>query len=531
MRSTPPIRASHLQLLRPRPRRLAPALLVLSFAQRSMSSKPSWERAEDFLSFVDGSPTPYHAVISAAARLEKAGFTKIQERDSWASTCQPGGKYYLTRNGSTILAFAVGKKWKPGNPIGIIGAHTDSPCFRIKPVSKSESDKYLQVGVETYGGGLWRTWFDRDLSLAGRVMVRNKSGTIEQRLVKVEKPLLRIPNLAIHLTREETPVNTEEHLHPIIGTAEAELNREGRTEVQDEGWTPLPTPRQRHHVRVVEIVAEEAGVDASAVVDFELVLYDTQKATIGGMNNEFIHSARLDNLMMSYCSVEGLIRSVESSSALDDESIIRMIALFDHEEVGSQSAQGAKSNLLPAIIRRLSVLPASESDSDKSYDKIGDIETAYEQTLSISFLISADMAHAVHPNYPSKYEGRNRPQMNQGTVIKVNANQRYSTNSAGVVLLQEVARRAKKSSSSTFSANQGVPIQTFVVRNDSSCGSTIGPFLSATLGTRCLDLGNPQLAMHSIREMCGVHDVEHAVNLFDSFFEHFGDLEAKIVVD
>lgn len=285
------------------------------------------------------------------------------------------------------------------------------------------------------------------------------------------------------------------------------------------------------HVRMVEIVAEEAGVDASAVVDFELVLYDTQKATIGGLNNEFIHSARLDNLMMSYCSVEGLIKSLESPSALDDESIIRLIALFDHEEIGSTSAQGANSTMLPTIIRRLCVLPASESESDRSYDKINDTETAYEQSLAVSFLISADMAHAVHPNYPSKYEGKNRPQMNQGAVIKVNANQRYMTNSPGVVLMQELARRAKKSSSSTFSAEQGVPIQTFVVRNDSSCGSTIGPMLAAKLGARCLDLGNPQLAMHSIREVCGAHDVEHAINLFDSFFEHFADLEKKIIVD
>lgn len=459
-----------------------------------------------------------------------------QERDSWAPTLQPGGKYYLTRNGSTIIAFAIGKKWKPGNPIGMIGAHTDSPCLRIKPVSKRQSDGFLQVACETYGGGLWHTWFDRDLSIAGRAMVRTKEGTIEPRLVKVERPILRIPTLAIHLDRQETfQFNKETQLFPIAGLVTAELNRQGKTteETESEGpFEPLAAPSERHHPYIVDIIAEEAGVDSKDIVDFEIVLYDTQKSAIGGLNNELIFSPRLDNLMMSYCSVEGLIKSLSSSSALDNDSTIRLIALFDHEEIGSRTAQGADSNLLPAVIRRLSVLPASESNSDKSYDRIdGDVATAYEQTLATSFLISADMAHSVHPNYPAKYDTLHRPEMNKGTVIKINANARYATNSPGIILLQESARRAKKASSSLSSATEGVPLQLFVVRNDSSCGSTIGPMLSAKMGARTLDLGNPQLSMHSIRETGGAHDVEHAVNLFDSFFENFEELEKKIVVD
>lgn len=420
----------------------------------------------------------------------------------------------------------------------MVGAHTDSPCLRIKPVSKRQSDGFLQVAVETYGGGLWHTWFDRDLSIAGRVMVKTKNGTIEQRLVKVERPILRIPTLAIHLERQENfQFNKETQLFPIAGLAAAELNRQGKTEETKEEekadgpFEPLATPTQRHHTYIVEIVAEEAGVEPADVMDFELVLYDTQKSVIGGLNNELIFSPRLDNLMMSYCSVEGLIKSLASSSALDGDSTIRVIALFDHEEIGSQTAQGADSNLLPAVIRRLSVLPASESNSDKSYDKFDDTATAYEQTLSTSFLISADMAHSVHPNYPAKYESQHRPEMNKGTVIKINANARYATNSPGIILLQEAARRAKKASVSTSSSKEGVPLQMFVVRNDSSCGSTIGPMLSAAMGARTLDLGNPQLSMHSIRETGGAHDVEHAVNLFESFFEHFEELEKKIVVD
>ena len=268
---------------------------------------------------------------------------------------------------------------------------------------------------------------------------------------------------------------------------------------------------------MVELIAKEAGVVPANVVDFEMILYDTQKPCIGGLNNELLFSARLDNLEMSYCCAEGLVNSLSSPTALDNESSIRLISLFDHEEIGSRTAQGADSNLLPAILRRLSVLPASPQ---KWGAAVADASiTAYEQTLSASFLVSADMAHSVNPNYSAKYESDHKPEMNKGTVIKVNANARYATNSPGIVLLQEVARRKK------------VPLQLFVVRNDSSCGSTIGPMLSAALGTRTLDLGNAQLSMHSIRETGGVYDVEYAIRLFESFFEHFSELEGKIIVD
>lgn len=523
-------------------------------------------KAHDFLDFVNASPTrespspfiglsttdrlaAFHAVHSAVKRLEAAGFTKIEERDSWSSALQPGGKYYLTRNGSSIVAFGIGKKWKAGNPIAMIGAHTDSPCLRIKPVSKKTNSGFMQVGVETYGGGIWHTWFDRDLSIAGRVMVKDGKGNFVQKLVKVDRPILRIPTLAIHLDRtKEFAPNNESELFPIAGLVAAELNRTGKTgrtaeddkkidalendTVNDEDFHPLKVLSDRHHPYIVEIIAEQAGVEIEQVVDFEIVLYDTQKSCLGGLNNELIFSARLDNLEMTYCSIEGLIESLQSPSALDNESSIRLIACFDHEEIGSLTAQGANSNLLPAVIRRLSVLPAhTDSGSDNSYDKINehDVATVYEQTLASSFLISADMAHSVNPNYAQKYEVDHRPEMNKGTVLKINANARYATNSPGIVLLQEIARRAKPSRDSTTPA--GVPLQLFVVRNDSSCGGTIGPMLSAALGTRTLDLGNPQLSMHSIRECGGAYDVEHAVRLFESYFVHYSDLETKILVD
>lgn len=493
-------------------------------------------------------PAPaYHACASAAARLEKAGFTKIRERDPWNSTLRPGGKYYLTRNGSSIVAFAIGKKWCPGNPVGMIGAHTDSPCLRIKPVSKKNNLGFVQVGVETYGGGIWHSWFDRDLSIAGRVLVRDGQGNFAQKLIHVDKPLLRIPTLAIHLDRSSNfDPNKENELFPIAGLASAELNKSGQNgkesgkeeekkeeqeEDSDEDFQPLKDMSERHHPAILDVIASHAGVHVSDVADFELVLYDTQKACVGGLNDELIFSARLDNLNMTYCSVMGLIASVRDSASLDNDASVRLVTCFDHEEIGSTSAQGADSNLLPAVLRRLSVLPAcrgSDTASDASYDSVNDAvshlelniqSTAFEQTLSRSFLVSADMAHSVHPNYAGKYESSHQPAMNGGTVIKINANQRYATNSPGIVLLQECARDA------------GVPLQLFVVRNDSPCGSTIGPMLSAKMGVRTLDLGNPQLSMHSIRETSGSKDVEFAVKLFESFYERFGELEAKISVD
>lgn len=491
------------------------------------------QSALDFLEFVNASPTPFHAVQSAIARLDKAGFVKVKERENWSSTLKPGGKYYMTRNGSTIVAFAIGSKWKPGNPIAMVGAHTDSPCLRIKPVSKKSGVGFLQVGVETYGGGIWHSWFDRDLSIAGRVLVKDKEGNFVQKLIKVDRPIIRIPTLAIHLDREPSfNPNKETELFPIAGMVAAELNRTGVEETSKDDaasnatFQPLKDMTDRHHPYILEIIAEHAGVGVEDVVDFEVVLYDVQKSVLGGLNEEFIYSARLDNLNMTYCSVMGLIQSVQSSS-LDTETSIRLIACFDHEEIGSTSAQGANSDLLPAVVRRLSVVAGDrhgDSASHRSWEHISsdpdsDLTTAFEQTASGSFLVSADMAHSVHPNYVGKYESNHQPEMNKGTVIKINANQRYATNSPGIVLIQEAAKRA------------GVPLQLFVVRNDSSCGSTIGPMLSAKMGIRTLDLGNPQLSMHSIRETGGTYDVEHAIKLFDSFLSHYSELETKIFVD
>lgn len=354
--------------------------------------------------------------------------------------------------------------------------------------------------------------------------------------------VLRVPTLAVHLDRQETfTFNKETQLFPIAGLVAAELKRleQAQSKNQDDADVPvkeaaaLALATQRHHERIVELIAADAKVKTEDVIDFEVVLYDTQKACIGGLADEFIFSARLDNLNQTYCATMGLIDSLREPKVLDDENAIRLIACFDHEEIGSTTAQGANSSMLPSIIRRLSVLPSSsfaDSDSEDSYDKAIDPEysTAYEQTLSCSFLLSADMAHSVNPNYAAKYESDHKPEMNRGPVIKINANNRYATNAPGIALLQEVARKAPKKIDTDEAS---VPLQAFVVRNDSSCGSTIGPMLSAKLGARTLDLGNPQLSMHSCRETGGADDVHHAIRLFSSFFEHYSALEKTILID
>lgn len=334
--------------------------------------------------------------------------------------------------------------------------------------------------------------------------------------------VLRIPTLAIHLDRQENfSFNKETQLFPIAGLIAAELNRNGGNDTPNtdkgEESSPLKSVTERHHSHFVELIAAEAGVDPGDILDFEMILFDTHKSCLGGMLEEFIFSPRLDNLNSTFCATVGLIDSVADESALENEDAIRLIALFDHEEIGSRTAQGADSNILPSIIRRLSVLPSSSKNTD--------LLTAYEQTLSTSFLVSADMAHSINPNYAGKYEPDHKPEMNKGPVIKINANARYATNSPGIVLLEEIARKTAKET------GEHVPLQLFVVRNDSSCGSTIGPMLSAALGARTLDLGNPQLSMHSIRETGGTHDVSHAIRLFTGFFKHYSELSKTILVD
>ena len=446
-----------------------------------------------FLKYVEASPTPFHAVATSVARLEAAGFTRLHEHRDWRGSVHRGGKYFFTRNQSSLVAFAVGESYVPGNGVHIVGGHTDSPNLRVRPVSKRSKEGYLQCAVETYGGGLWATWFDRDLGVAGRVIVATdeRQSHFEARLVRIARPIARVPNLAIHLNRSANDAfkfNQEDQLLPILGLADA-LNRPADA-------SPLA---ERHHPVLLDVLAQELGVPVGWIHDFELMLFDTQPPAIGGVSNEFIFAPRVDNQMTCFCATEGLVASLENSSLASSDAV-RAIALFDNEEVGSVSNQGAESNIVLSLIQRLARLsPAEMSEPGMGVPQSVGPSAALEQSLAASFLISSDTAHAVHPNYAGVYAEGLRPQMNAGPVIKTNAKQRYASTAPTTFLIRRIAARA------------GVPLQEFEVRNDCACGSTIGPMLSRVV--RTVDLGNPQLSMHSIRETCGVRDVQAKVAL------------------
>lgn len=337
------------------------------------------------------------------------------------------------------------------------------------------------------------TWFDRDLGLSGRVLIRNDDGKIEQKLIKIDKPILQIPNLAIHLQtaaeREAFKYNKEDHLVPILSLEVKKAlggstgsNNDNKEETIEDGWV------EYQESLLLQLISKELSIPISSIVDFELNLFDIQKASLGGVYSEFIHSARLDNLASCFMAVQSLVEYVTDNdgSALDNDEDISMIALFDHEEVGSSSATGAGSPIMGQAVKRIS--HALSSDRDNFTEE-------YERVIGKSFVLSVDQAHAIHANYASKHEKHHAPRMNCGMVIKRNSNQRYATTGITGFIVREIARKAGLQ-----------PVQEFVVRNDCGCGSTIGPIISTNTGIRAIDLGCPQLAMHSIRETMGTSD-------------------------
>ncbi|GAA5862791.1 hypothetical protein JCM8547_006546 [Rhodosporidiobolus lusitaniae] len=488
--------------------------------------------ANAFTSFVDASPTPFHAVHNAVKKLETAGFVRLHERSSWSTGSTKlarGGKYFVTRNESSIIAFTVppeeevkleedGSGRKKPLGMSIVGAHTDSPRFIVKPVSKREKAGFAQVSCETYGGGLWATWMDRDLGIAGRVIVSGAKGasssTYTSHLVHVPQPILRMPTIAIHLDRTQNDkfaYNPETQQVPILALASKELNKafaeENSNGVEGVSFADPLDITSHHHPVLLHTVARELSeqlkeqVTPAQLHDFELSLFDAQPATVGGALNEFIFSPRIDNLFSSFCAIEGLVLS--SQSSLPSDGRVSMIALFDNEEVGSVSAYGAESNFIESVIERVAVALKDDGETEAE---------AYQRTLASSYLLSTDVGHALHPGFVDKHEENHRPYLNAGIAIKTNSKQRYATTSQTVFPLRRIAAEA------------GVPLQEYLVRNDMACGSTIGPLVSK-IGLRTVDIGAPCLSMHSIREMAGVKDVDYLIKLFERFFERFGEVD------
>ena len=460
----------------------------------------SREAAQGFVQYINAAPTPYHAVAEIKQQLVSAGFEVLKERDQWELA--PGKSYVVTRNGSSLIAFSLGADYKKGGPVAIVGAHTDSPCLKLKPISKKSGQGYIQVGVEQYGGLIADSWFDRDLAIAGCVYVKTADGRFTPKLLHIKRPLMRIPTLAIHLHREANnkfEFNKETEFVPIAGQEKFALSwaDDQNLQLTKPEFEALNHVIERHNAPLIQLIAQELGVQVSQIEDFELLLGDCQEATLGGIHEEFIFGPRQDNLTSCYAAAKALLTAKTAATGAS------LVSLFDHEEIGSVSAQGADSSFLPDILNRL-------ADSESG---------ALARMCSQSFVISSDQAHGIHPNYERFYELANCPHVNGGPVLKINANQRYATNSRGIVLIKAIAERVK------------VPMQMFVVRNDSPCGSTIGPMLLAKLGIRVLDLGSPQLSMHSIRETGGAHDVLRMQKLFAGFFEHFAETDLVIECD
>ena len=410
---------------------------------------------EGLLGFLDASPTPFHATLNMSMMLGNAGFIKLDEVDKW--NLEEGKKYYVTRNDSSVIAFTYPKQ----KNFTMIGAHTDSPNLKLKPNPVTKEHGVVKFGVEPYGGLLLNPWFDRDLSLAGRVSYLDAKNEIKDTLIDVKKPLAIIPSLAIHLEREVNEgkkINAQTDISPILTTNDDFKFDEFLQ------WQ----------------LSKQGILDAKELYASELSFYDTQKASHVGLHDDFIASARLDNLLSCYVGLLSIC-SIEADKPM-------LFIASDHEEVGSESTSGAGGSFLENTLRRMY----------PDYD-------TYMEMIRSSIMISADNAHAIHPNFPSKHDSKHAPLINKGSVIKVNANQRYASNSTTISRFMNVANSLKES------------YQEFVTRSDMGCGSTIGPITATRLGIETLDVGLPTFAMHSIRELCGSDDAHSLYKIILGF--------------
>jgi aspartyl aminopeptidase len=401
----------------------------------------------DLIAYLDASPSPWHAAASSAARLSAAGFTEVAFDQQWTDVPAKG----FVRRGAALVAWHRGADSSPTAPVRIVGAHTDSPCLRVKPNADAGSVGWKQLAVEVYGGALLNSWLDRDLGVAGSLVRRDGSTT----LVAVHDAVARLPQLAIHLDRDVNEkgvvLDRHQHLSPVWGVGLASAG-------EFRSW-----------------VAAAAGCAADDVAAWDLCLFDRTPAAVLGADASLLASGRLDNQASCWAATAAL------ATAPRPEFGTAVIALFDHEEVGSETTTGASGPLLEQVLERLSLAAGAD-------------RSQFLTQLANSSCISADNAHSVHPNYPDRHEAAHRPMVNQGPAIKLNNNQRYATSPETAVLAQRVFEAA------------GVPWQVFVSRNNVPCGTTIGPLTATRLGIATVDVGIPQLSMHSARELCGTRD-------------------------
>jgi len=420
---------------------------------------------ENLLEFIDASPSPYHAVDSAIQYLNQSPTTCLKESDIWK--LKPSTVYYITRNNSSLVAFKTPSHFKSSHGFHILAAHTDSPCLKLKPNPKEIYHNYNQWTVEVYGGALYNSWLDRDLGISGQVVFKTKNG-LELKRFQLKDAKIRIPQLAIHLDNQVNELglklNPQTQLTPVFSLG-------------------IKTTEALKKTLFKSILTH--GKNLESILSFDLYLHDTQPSTLGGLNQEFIYAPRLDNLAMCHAGLEAF-RSAKPSSH------IPVIFLFDNEEVGSETAQGARSNFLSSLLERIHIA-------------MGHNREDYLSSLPKSFLISTDMAHAIHPNYAERHDANHMPKLGEGPVIKNNAKMRYATNSESSAQFMQLCQKAN------------VPYQLFSNRTDLNCGTTIGPAISALGGIPTVDVGNPMLSMHSVREMAGSQDHEYMIKVLQTF--------------
>ena len=424
--------------------------------------------AREVIEFIDESPSTYHVVKNCSDILDENGFERIMPREKWE--IKKGGKYFLKKSSSTIIAFTVGEDFDVKNGFKIFGAHTDSPCFRIKPNPEMVTENVVRLNTEVYGGPILSTWFDRPLSIAGRVIVKGENSFFPRTVkIKIDEPLLTIPNLAIHQNREVNngvKIDKQNDVLPVISLINKNFEREGYLE---------------------RIILEKTGIKKEDIIDFDLYLYATEKGCLLGANEEFMSSPKIDNLASVYTGLIGLLEAEENQDR------INIFVAFDNEEIGSATKQGADSNYLLNTLERISLaLGLSRGD--------------FLQMLESSYILSADAAHAAHPAHLGKTDPTNRGRINEGISIKISAKQKYTSDGYSIAVIKQLIEGTE------------IQIQPFVNESNELGGSTIGPISSTHLDIDGVDLGVPMFAMHSVRELCGIFDVFYLKELAKEFF-------------